>query len=271
MIEHEPRIVDDISEGAARSTPILIGGQRRSGTTLMRTMLRRHPHIACVPESHFFQASRFEQFFRDLLAERAELFRRLGVGPAEMDSAVAVFVNALFEPYRMQKGAQRWAEKSPENALRIDYLFRLFPQAQFIHMIRDPRDTLASMKEQARSYKPNWAKFTAPVTAPEWVDYIHSGERWRDRPELYLEIQYEHLVRDPVATMERVLDYLGEPWTPTVLSSTGERGQSAKGGNDHKPIFTTSVGRWRRDLSEDEVTCIETVAGSVMISLGYEL
>jgi hypothetical protein len=251
--------------------PIFLGGQRRSGTTLMRTILNRHPHIACMPECHFFQEEGFELFFRHLLERRNELFERMRIGTAEMDRAVAAFLDSMFTSQRLHCRAGRWAEKSPENILRIDYLFRLFPEAQFIHLIRDPRDTLCSMKQQAATYKPNWVKFTAEVTAPEWVRCIQAGVPWRDRPDRYLEVRYEDLARQPEDTVRRVLDFLGEPGCSSVLDTTGDRVRATKGGNDHKPIFTNSIGRWTRDLSGQEVACIEAIAGETMSALGYPL
>src|SRR5205814_1565601 len=71
---------------AGRHAPIFIGGQRRSGTTLMRTMLNRHPHVALVPrESFFFQDKRFETFFDDLLAWHGRRFAQLSLGPTGME------------------------------------------------------------------------------------------------------------------------------------------------------------------------------------------
>jgi hypothetical protein len=254
-----------------RTSPIFIGGQRRSGTTLMRSMLNRHPHIASVPESHFFQEERFELLFRDLLEQRSELFERLRIGAPEMDRAVAAFIDTLFSPHQMRMGARRWAEKSPENILRIGYLFRLFPDAQFIHMIRDPRDTLCSMKQQAKTYKPRWVKFSADVTAPEWVHCIKAGLPWRARPDRYLEVHYEQVAREPEATLQRVLAFLGEPWSDAVLDASAEVGHGKKGGNDHKPVFTSSIGRWEKDLGPEEVECIELIAGDTMALMGYDL
>jgi hypothetical protein len=234
-------------------------------------MLNRHPHIAAVPECHFFQEERFELFFRDVMEQRSGLFERLRIGATEMDHAVASFIDTLFTPHRLRMGAYRWAEKSPENILRIDYLFRLFPNAQFIHMIRDPRDTLCSMKQQARTYKPRWVKFSAEVTGPEWVQCIHAGLPWRQRPDRYLEVYYEQLARAPEDTLQRVLAFLDEPWRDAVLEASTVAGHGTKGGNDHKPVFTSSIGRWENELNVEEVACIQSIAGETMALIGYEL
>ncbi len=215
---------------AGRHAPIFIGGQRRSGTTLMRTMLNRHPHVALVPrESFFFQDKRFEVFFDDLLAWHSRRFAQLSIGPSEMDRAVAALIDSLLSPFALCKGAHRWADKTTENITRIDYLFRLFPDAQFIHVIRDPRDTLCSMKQQAATEKPRWVKFTAEVTAPEWVACIVAGLPWREQPERYLEVRYEQLARHPEAEMRRVLAFLGEPWCPDVLEPSAGRSTATRG------------------------------------------
>jgi protein-tyrosine sulfotransferase len=255
----------------SQTSPIFIGGQRRSGTTLMRSMLNRHPHIACVPESHFFQEERFELLFSDLLERHSDLFERLRIGATEMDHAVAAFIDNLLAPLRTRKGAHRWAEKSPENILRIDYLFRLFPDARFIHMVRDPRDTLCSMKQQARTYKPRWVKFNAEVTAPEWVQCIRAGLRWRECPDRYLEVHYEQMAREPETTLREVLEFLGEPWCDTVLDASADSAQGNKGGNDHKPVFTSSIGRWVKELGQEEIASIEAIAGESMTVMGYAL
>src|SRR5438876_10832519 len=79
---------------AGRHAPIFIGGQRRSGTTLMRTMLNRHPHVALVPrESFFFQDKRFDVFFGDLPALHSRRLAQLSIAPSEVSRAAA----ALFD------------------------------------------------------------------------------------------------------------------------------------------------------------------------------
>jgi hypothetical protein len=253
----------------ATHAPIFVGGLQRSGTTLMRTLLDRHPHIAGIPEeARFLQDERFELFFSGLLVQYSKRCGLLGIGAAELDHAVAAFVDSLFAPYTSRKGAHRWAEKTTTNILRIDYLSRLFPDAQFIHMIRDPRDILCSRKQGTARRKPQWAMFTAEIVAPEWVRRITAGLPWRGQPERYLEVRYEHLAHDPEATLRRVLAFLGEPWCPAVLDAAPEDARVAK---PLRPVFASSIGRWKSELSREEVACIQSIAGDTMALLGYEV
>jgi hypothetical protein len=141
--------------------------------------------------------------------------------------------------------------------LFIETLFALFPAAQFIQLVRDPRDVYCSVRAKAASATPHWATETPEITATEWCRRIRCGVPWRDRPDRYIEVRYEALVAQPEATLRAVLAFLGEPWSPGIL----------EGGT----IFTTSVGRWRAELSTAEIGAIEAVAGDTMSHMGYSL
>ena len=247
-------------------SPIFIGGLYRSGTTLMRRLLNSHPHIACGPDSRLFQRdNRLEGIYTDLRTIWPPgLDLRYAFAPHTVDHMMAGLIHAVMMPYCQQQGKPRWAHKTPETILFIDTLFALFPAAQFIHMIRDPRDAFCSVREKycsvqekATKYKPGWATITPELTAGEWCRRINCGLAWRERPERYREVRYEELVSQPEATLRSLFTFLGEPWASSVL--------------ENKPIFSTSVGRWRSELSAAEVAEIEGVAGETMRTLGYPL
>jgi hypothetical protein len=260
----------DMTLPADTRSPIFIGGQRRSGTTLTRVLLNRHPHIACGRESHF--ASRFERWHEQLAEEWSKTVRRYGFGPEAVDRAVAAIADNLFTRYQLAEGKQRWAEKTPSNILRIDFLFRLFPHAQFIHVIRDPRDTYCSIRHKVHTSKPGWGRFTPPHAARDWRAGILAGERWRAYPDRYHEVRYEDLVREPEATMRRLLAFLNEPWDLRVLDPDADNSEARRPELKKRDrIFATSIGRWRTELNGAEVAAIESIAGELMVALGYQL
>lgn len=252
----------------ARS-PIFIGGYHRSGTTLMRVMLHRHPHIACGPESQLLDRTGFLEFHRFLEETWIPQLQLYGFGVGELDRAIAAFLDNFFTRYQLQRGKQRWAEKTPKNILRIDYLFRLFPQAQFIHMVRDPRDVYCSVRQKACSTTPRWSRFTAEETAQDWVKRVRQGLAWRDDPRC-LEVRYEDLVCDPVTTMRAVLAFLQEPWDDSILEPNDHDDVLSHQSNADRRVFTSSVGRWQRDLPVEDVEQIESIAGSTMRCVGYD-
>jgi hypothetical protein len=251
-------------------SPIFIGGQRRSGTTVLRMMLDRHRRIACGPESHF--ASRFMRWHDQLAQEWSETVRRYGFGPEVVDGAFAALANSIFSRHQRLQGKERWAEKTPRNILRIEYLFRLFPGAQFVHVIRDPRDAYCSIREKVRTDKPQWAKFTPQYAAGDWCAAVLMGRQWRSHPDQYIEVRYEELVGTPEAAMRRILRFLHEPWDSHVLAPVESRSQSGRRpGDGGSHLYKTSVGRWRRELSAAEVEAIQEIAGELLTDLGYEL
>lgn len=250
--------------------PIFIGGHHRSGTTLLRVMLNRHPHIACGPESELLERTRFIEFHRYLEDTWLPQLEGYGLGQYELDRAVAAFMDSFFTRYQLQRGKHRWAEKTPKNIFRIAYLFRLFPDAQFIHMVRDPRDVHCSVREKARTTTPRWSGITAERTARSWTKRVSRGLDWRADPR-YLEVRYEDLACDPMGTMQVVLRFLREPWDERVLQADPATREEFVHANVNRPIFSTSVGRWHDELPMEDLEQIEAVAGALMSQLGYEL
>jgi hypothetical protein len=261
---------DAPSADVQERSPIFIGGQRRSGTTLMSTMLDRHHRIACGPESHF--ASRFMPWHERISQEWSETVDRYGFGTEGVDGAFAALADSIFTQHQTLQGKARWAENTPGNILRIEYLFRLFPRAQFIHILRDPRDAFCSIRAKSREDKPQWAKFTPQYTATDWCAAVIMGKQWRTRPDRYTEVHYEDLVREPVTTMRNVLSFLQEEWNPAVVDLGPTAGTSdALARQLASPIYQSSMGRWNMELSVDEVEAIEAVAGDLMAELGYRV
>lgn len=249
--------------------PIFIGGMHRSGTTLLRVMLNRHPRICSGPETELFERTSFLDFHRYLEATwLPRLHHAYGFEARDLDRAIAGFMNNFLSRYQVQRGKERWAEKTPKNILRIDYLFRIFPHAQFLHMIRDPRDIHASVKAKSVRDSPKWAAYGAEETAWDWVQRMKRGMAWRDQAGQYRGIRYEDLVQDPEGVMRQIMAFLGEPWDQAVLEAPRSQ-PDADRPNVARPIFDSSMGRWQNDLLREEVRQIETIAGSLMRSMGY--
>ncbi len=261
------RMTDRVCE---RFSPIFLGGQRRSGTSLFRVLLNRHPNIACGPETKVLQDPRLPAWHEMLAGQWEERIQRYGFERQVLDRCVAALIAELFATYASRERKRRWAEKSPGNISQIDYLFRLFPAAQFIHVIRDPRDTFCSIREHTRGDKPEWSKFHPSRAARDWRAAVLAGKTWRAHRDRYLEIQYEDLVRDPELCLRQVMEFLNEPWDPSLLDIAADNAE-ARGDQQVRrgPITVRSVGRWRSELSGKEVKKIERIAGDLMSDFGY--
>jgi len=244
----------------SQTSPIVIGGCGSSGTTLLRRMLNRHPAIACGPES---------TVFLERVTGPAELGPRMGFRASEVEKwqrnsrSQAEFIDRFQTACLARSGKTVWADKTPENIRRVDFVWRHFPHARFVHMVRDGRDVACSLRRQ--SWMKRGSGDIIARCATYWVERVSIGRVFTSDPR-YAELRYEDLVRDPAATLRRLLGSLGLEWSDRMLlADDDQRGVAAAG-----PAFTSSVGRWRKELSEPEVATLHSIAGPLLIELGYE-
>ena len=246
-----------------RSWPIIVGGCHRSGTSLVRRVLDAHSRIHCGPEVKFFRdfygdfpddalgPFRFFATARSILAE-TELFAITGEAFVRMHERAAAAV-----------GKVRWADKCPENVLYLDQWERLLGEKWlFVHVVRNPLDTLASMKEAVfpRTLPPDVAG-----RAAFWARYTRAGLAFgAAHPDRSYVLQYESLVADPNVTLAALMAWVGEQMEPMQLDFN--RMQHQPGLEDPKVAGTTaihsdSVGRWSMQLTPEEIACIQEQCG----------
>src|SRR6266478_4880458 len=215
------------SRHVSEQSPIIIGGCQRSGTTLLRVMLDSHPHIACGPESGLLAGS----FLPQKLTKRFnvptdEIWRLWGMAKDHAD-----FVDRFLTRYAFDRGRQRWAEKTPHHARFLEYIFRHFPKAKFIHMIRDGRDVVCSIRTHPKYRIVDGKKVATGIRKPiepcidSWLRETANGLRWRDHPS-YFEVRYEDLVNAPELQLRQLCDFIGEPWDFAMLEYHRETGPS---------------------------------------------
>jgi hypothetical protein len=255
---------------------------------LLRVVLDRSPGIAIPDESFFVPllARRHrgpvdrERFLDDLarlpvLAEwdvsLEDISRRIHPG---VDTGAAIA--AIYESYAAKEGKPRWGDKTPMYMRHLPLLERLFPDAQYVHLVRDGRDAAVSfLRMPAGTYTRTWAH---PDTAAElaclWRTEVGSARRLGARvgPGRYLEVRYERLVADPEDTVSAICGFADIPFVSEMLEYAGQVDVSAK---PHQQRLlqppTTGVRDWREELSADEALAFEAVAGDLLAELGYPL
>lgn len=248
--------------------PIFLGGEGRSGTTLLRVMLDAHSAISCGPETHFLVDERFRRFhhhFRGKWWKRAEGY---GYTLDDMDDLVRDFARGWFETYMRRRGKRRWADKTPQTIHILPYLWELFPTAKFVHMIRDGRDVACSIIPQ------KWGPDNVRDAARRWVECIEKGIAHREDTGRYLEVRYEHLATEPERELRRVCAFVGEEFEAQMLShqehlADNPQATESSAGQVARPLYTSSIGRWRRDLSARELRQFLKIAGPTLEMLGY--
>jgi hypothetical protein len=234
--------------------PIVVGGCHRSGTSVVRRMLDAHPDIHCGPEVTFFRDFyaayrddplghlRFTQTARSLLPEE-ELLDVLG----------RAFVT-MHEQAAERAGKRRWADKSPDNVLYTDGWNRLLGDRWlFVHVVRHPLDTLASMSEIG-------FPLTIPADLEGRIDfyrrYTEAGLAFQERsPDRYRRVVYERLVASPSEELSGLMGWLGETLDPKQLEFNTvphERGLEDPKIDQTTGVHVDSVDRWQTELTPDQ-------------------
>lgn len=271
----------------AAGPPLFLVGCGRSGTTMLRGMLNAHPELAIPPESHFIPAlwrvrgrferggtldtrrmaraitrsSRFTQWEvpRELLERRIASAR--GGGFVEV-------VSAAFMAYADAHGKVRWGDKTPNYALDVALLAHIFPDARFVHLVRDGRDVALSLVEVP------WWPWRLSEAAEVWARWAGcaraDGRALGDR---YIEIRYERLVAEPERVLREVCTFAGLGYRPSMLGA----GREAQGIAEHKKTYHRHAGEapakglrdWRRDMAPRDVAMFEAVAGGALEAFGY--
>lgn len=274
-------------------SPLFIVGVHRSGTTLLRYMLSSSPRIYIPPESdfipRFFGHRPDDRLDRERVAQMLDLiFTRYrfakewqGEPPdadrflQEMDVPTpSAFLDTLYRQYARQHGAVRWGDKTPIYTSYLHLIHDLFPQAQFIHVIRDGRDVALSTLDK-------WGQTEFHVdiyyAARIWVRRIRQA-RWASGelgPALYHEVRYEDLVRDPETELQTICQFLGENFLPQMARHHLYAREYVPPEGFHAPVRqpanATRVGRWWHEMSSPDLRLHQHVAGALLDELGYPL
>jgi LPS sulfotransferase NodH len=272
--------------------PIFVLGCARSGTTLLRLMLHSHPRIALPTETKFVlpaYTARCE--FGDLaesknrraLAEwitgdrstkghelgldAGEVVEEIVTGPPTLGSAVG----AVFRAYARLQRKARWGDKRPSYARYAGPLLRMFPDAQFVHLVRDGRDCVASLLEMP------WYDGDVHHAVSLWRETIDQGRRLAARlgPDTYYELQYERLVADPTDELTRLCGFLGEDFDPAMTHPEGLARQIVPSrkrwhGRTRDEVTTGRIGSWAERLDPWEISLAEAAFGERLAEYGYE-
>ena len=259
------------------ASPVFILGCARSGTTLLRDLLRSHPSLAFPDESNFVPL--FYRAFGDPRTDRearrlaARVLRLQWVRPWNVSLApsslahcrsYAELVSALYEDVAHRQGRPRWGDKTPNYVLEIPTLLEIFPRAKVIHIYRDGRDVALSWR--AIPLGPH----DVVNAALRWKHRVITGRREGSRfPGSYHEVRYETLLSRPEEAMKKLCTFIGEEYTDDVLRPTRQEDPTPPIAS-HTEIVAGNSAKWKSAMTRDERARFEGVAGDLLRSLGYE-
>jgi len=256
--------------------PFFILGAGRSGSTYLYHLLKEHPKIALTNEAKLLDALFFCYEYCTLPKEKVSEAR--GFRGVVHPDAIPVFSNLFikhakqmleeFYATSFNKSFTRWGDKLPDPYCGVAAQ-HIFPQVDFLVLVRDPRDVLCSYRSfvglcMDTAFGLWWAGLSFREQCDAWrkmYDYILSSLH------LYHMVAYERLVSDPAKVVEDTLCFIGLDTDPAVKLAIETNNSFTE--HSTSPSPQASIGRWKHELTPEEVFIVEDVCGPLMRKFGY--
>jgi hypothetical protein len=262
---------------------VVVLGVSRSGTTLLKAMLDAHSQLAIPSESYFLpqlwdrhgERPDRDAFVGDL--SRLERVREWGVDPEDVRTRLperptfAEAVQSIFQLYAESRGKPRFGDKTPLYMQHLDVLERAFPDARYVHIVRDGRDAAFSLLAMTRKPRFNLSRPRGVGDfAAAWKREVRAARRF-GRTHPYHELRYEDLVEQPELRLREVCAFLGLEYEPGMLEYHRREDPSLYA--DHPRLAEPPVRdtrSWRREMRPADAELFEAIAGDLLAELGYE-
>lgn len=261
---------------------VFAGGAPRSGLTLLRAILSAHPHIFCGPDSGILPglALQWREFATQLGALHESDFA-LAPDAVKKNFSKAIWTLLAEAPAASRK--RLVVEKTPLNLLAFNDLAHLFPDAKFIHVVRDGRDVVASLLQRNWRDPQTGAPFAhvtdASAAAAYWSGLVSIGrqaEQAFHNPDQFYVLHYENLAKNPTQALTALFEFLDEPFDSQVanfyendIQLVGIECESRS--RLAKPINDDRVGRWRVNLSPAQIDIVNKSAGGMLGAFNYQI
>lgn len=275
-------------------------GQPRSGTTLLRTVLDAHPQLK-VPLESAFILNMYSQFKNKKWTKKTKLQfieilkpqRKVSAWQLDWDDVTKTFFEREIHSYQQavlilyekfysifpKEELIYYGDKNPPYSFQgffIKKLMQIFPEAKFIHLIRDYRANANSVKK---------FDFSAPevsLITTRWKNSLKQIIKIKKKyPEKWHTVMYETFVDNPLEELKKIENFLGINHHPEALEYykyEKEAFESFKNVGDYKkihanlfsPISNAYKDSWKTKLSKKEIKVCDTVAGKWGKVVGYE-
>lgn len=270
---------------------VFIVGCPRSGTTLLQRVVNAHSEIAITPEAQWVPRLFEKRWgvtreglvtpelilqlvehpgFIAMNIDREELVKLVGTGEPV---TYASFVSGLFDLYGRIRGKRLVGDKTPGYVRRIKTLHALWPEARFVHLIRDGRDVYLSMANRPmHNLKPgafdSWKEHPVPTAALWWEFNVQCGRAAEKElgPRLYHEMRYEAFTANPHEECAKLCAFLDVRYDDAMLRF--HEGSEVRFKRDKRPI-TAGLRNWSSEMPAEDVERFEAAAGWLLDELGY--
>lgn len=274
---------------------ILMVGEQRSGSNLLRLILNTSPQIAAPHPPHILQnlmplmpaygnlddeevMSRLVDDVCRLVENNPvpwdgiNLFDRNQVRALCRENSLIAVFDAVMQLYARQQQAVAWMCKSMQNIRWAKELDAYLYKAKFIYLYRDPRDVALSFSKAVIGDKHPYH-----VTR-KWAELqkLCLGAEQFLSPDQFIHVRYEELTAHPEKVIRRLCKFLGIEFIPAMLEfhRSQEANRTAKQStlwsNLTKPLMADNSKKFLHDMPQEHIRIIESIAGDLIDRLGYE-
>lgn len=271
--------------------PVFCVSAPRSGSTLLRLIVNAHPDIAVPPPSwlheliypHLYsygdlgKDANFRELCEDVLncpnvqkfphkPTLDELIKACG-----SDRSFKRIYAVLHELYAEATGKSRWGEKTPRDSFWMDEILKDFPDAQFVHIVRDGRDMAIDIS-QSPKMRP-YSLYMGGIVWREYVSAIRDSATRLTKDNFY-ELRYEDLCADPEGVLKKMCAFLKVDYSDRMLKhyETDDAKAWASDPQHEKtsrPITTEFCEMYKTRLPKGDVAALEHLFADLLKVYGY--
>lgn len=263
--------------------PVFIGGVERSGTTLLGSLLGTQKGCVTTPESQFKTNLLFtEDFDKTVVIKSIKKDFRFKIWDIHLDNIDHIIqknaeslMNDLIMKYNKRnlnkEDPSIWVDHTPNNFKYAKELLKVYPNAKFVQIIRDPRATISSI------LKTDWGIVDVLAGINFWkyrmLDIILIKEHLINK-NAYYEIKYEDLILNPKIELKNICSFLNIEFNPTLVHNRGfilPAYTKKQHSNVNKKLVKNNINKWKNRLTKKEIKYIEYVTEEFMNQHGYKL
>jgi tetratricopeptide (TPR) repeat protein len=229
--------------GDPSRAPIFIVGLPRSGSTLIEQILASHSQVDGTMELP--NILNLVGGFADLASNHDGYPEAIGGAPAAHFAALGS--RYIRETAPLRRGREHFTDKLPNNFSHVGLIHAILPNATVIDARRHPMDACFSTFKQHFASGQTFS-YDLEDLGRYYRCYLALMDHWDAvLPGKVLHVQYEELVRDPQASIRRLLAHCRLPFEPACLNQheTSRAVRTPSAEQVRQPIYTSAVGYWR--------------------------
>lgn len=263
---------------------IFIIGCDRSGTTFLGSLIGAHSQCIVTPESQFkvdcYSKEEQTSFDPKKSFQKIKETKRFKIWDTDISFLEDEYNNIknypdlilkIVEKYNMDKqhkeSAKIWVDHTPVNVEYVGLLKEFYPNAKFLHIIRDGRGVAASYKNVS------WGPKSMQDIANHWLKKLAYGFAYETRyPEDILSVRYEELLLNTEETVKKITDFTGIKYEENMLAANGlivpsyTKHQHELVG---KQADKSRINAWEKTLSKREIELFEYRTRNMLHLLDY--